>query len=343
MYRVLTTIIACYTPSLFAATVHFLNWEDYLAPELVTLWQQQSGHQINQIYIDNDEARDVILATSAAGSIDLVVLDEVSVQVLGRRGELVKLTHLENRAHIRPEWLARCGDYGVPYFWGTLGIAYRSDKVSKPESWQALLTPNRALQGHIGMLNDYQDLLSPALMVLGYSVNTNQREPLSEAYQLLQRQSSSVLTYDYPVSFLQHSKRADQLHMAMVYGGDEYSLNEIAGQEDLWQYTIPKEGTVTWVDCLSIPKGSTSAQQAESLITFLLTPEFAAQNADEIGSATPNGSALKLLPAESAQDPQLYPPQQVLKQSQHYVELTQENLLLRQRITSSLVRHHDSH
>ncbi len=54
---------------------------------------------------------------------------------------------------------------------------------------------------------------------------------------------------------------------------------------------------------------------AHKLINFLLRPEIAAQVAESIGYPTPNLEAKKLLPAEIANDPSLYPSEEVLQKA----------------------------
>lgn len=326
-----------------AAPLKFLNWEDYLAPQVIELWQKQSGHLIEQLYIDDDEKRDMVLVNAKSQGIDLAVVDEISAKALGRKGELLDLSSLNSRKHIAPTWLRRCGTHAVPYFWGTIGIAYRSDKIPRPSSWRDLLEPKETLKGHISMLSDYQDTLSPALILLGHSANTGEREALSQAYQLLVAQADSILTYEYPITFLQYSPRASELHMALVYSGDEYTMNELAKSGELWRYTIPEEGTAVWVDCLAVSAHSKHADAALAFIDFVLQPQVAALNAKELGVATPNQSALSLLPQEITEDSNLYPKASMLQKSHFYEELDQKNLLLRQRITSALERNHDSH
>ncbi len=42
-----------------------LNWEAYLAEDVIEQWQKETGVTIEQIYIDGDEMRDSILASPA--------------------------------------------------------------------------------------------------------------------------------------------------------------------------------------------------------------------------------------------------------------------------------------
>lgn len=67
------------------------------------------------------------------------------------------------------------------------------------------------------------------------------------------------------------------------------------------------------MDSLAIPANAKNPEGAHKLINFLLRPEIAAQVAETIGYPTPNLEAKKMLPPEIANDPSLYPSEEVLK------------------------------
>ena len=42
--------------------------------------------------------------------------------------------------------------------------------------------------------------------------------------------------------------------MALAYSGDQQVLNAVEGVHgEPWRYVVPEEGTLLWVDCLSVP------------------------------------------------------------------------------------------
>lgn len=327
-----------------AETLRLLNWEDYLSPDVEQRWQQ-SGHQIEPVFFDSDEKRDAILINSDEHSIDIAVVDEIVASRFGREGRLIKVDeqNVPSLAYVDAFWRARCGDYAVPYLWGTLGIAYRSDIIKQPpDSWDALLQPADSLKGHIGMLNDYTDMLAPVIFKHGYSLNTENETELRQVFATLKELTDNILTFEYPITFLDSDKRADQLHMAVVYGGDQYSMNDSVGQEGLWKYTVPKEGTVLWVDCLAITSNSENKELALAFLDFLNKPEIAAINAEDLYYATPNREAEKLLPEIFRNNPEVFPNQAILDRSQLYKELSNKNIELRLRITNAIVNIHES-
>ena len=317
-----------------------LNWQDYLADEVVQAFQLKSGHSIRSVIYDRDSERDEILSSPSGQSFDLVVMDSVAAQVFGENKLLKKIdrTKIANLDNIDRRWRQGCGAYGVPYFWGTSGIVYRNDKLAKkPDSWQDLLQPKDALQGHVGMHLDFTDTLIAPLKLAGASINTANTHELKAAYEVLLKQKPHVLTYQYAISFVQEAANADQLHMAFAYSGDQYSLNG-DNEDGPWQYIIPKEGTSIWIDCLSVVASSKKEKAARQFINFLHQADMAALNANEVGSATVNREARKLLDKETLADSGLYPHPNIIKNSDFYQMISDKNLRQRNRIIKAVAQ-----
>ena len=334
----------CLPATLQAETLRILNWEEYLSPRVVELWEQETGVAIEEIYFDNDEARDRMLADTNGVVLDIVVIDEVASRLFGDAGHLQPLGDDASLGldALDGFWRQRCSRYSVPYFWGTLGIAYRTDKVkSPPRSWAELLKPGGRLRGHVGMMDDHMDMLAPALFYLGYPLNTGDRDELKAAFSLLREQAHSVLTYEYAITFLSGDPQANELYMALAYGGDQHALNDITG-DDRWAYTIPQEGTLLWVDCLAVMSRSKNVDLARRFIAFLNRPEIAAMNAEDVYFATPNMAAMPLLSEEFRNDDEVYIADELRQRSQLYEILEVDNIKLRQRITSSIIKLHEA-
>ncbi|MCP4598812.1 spermidine/putrescine ABC transporter substrate-binding protein [Neptuniibacter sp.] len=346
LFRIYLTVLSLVAPfQLNAETLNLLNWEAYLSEEIQHQWEQQSGNRIEIIYFDNDEKRDAILLNSKHNSIDIAVVDEVIAERFGKEGKLIKLTeeNVPNLKHMGEFWRYRCGNYAMPYLWGTLGIVYRSDIVATPPtSWNDLLNPSEQLRGHIGMMDDYTDMLAPALFLHQHELNTEDPKAFKQAFASLKNQLPHVLTYDYVITFLQNSPNADELHMALAYGGDQYTINELQNSKGLWKYVIPAEGTVLWVDCLAITASSEHQQEALNLINYLNKPAIAAKNAEDLYYATPNDAATKLLSEEFRNDSEIFPEHKILRRSGLYEVLSNENIRQRLRITNAIINIHES-
>ncbi len=326
-------------------TLRLLNWEEYLSTNIETQWEEKTGNQIESVYFDNDQKRDEILLNASHHIIDIAVVDEIVGERFGQDGRLLELNEqlVPNLKHIGEFWRQRCSKYAIPYFWGTLGIVYRSDKVTTPpDSWRDIVQPAKELKGHIGMMDDYTDMLAPAIFMNGHKLNTEDQDELKQAFETLKQQTPHVLTYDYVITYVSSNPKADELHMAVGYGGDQYILNDRVGQQGLWKYVIPKEGTVLWVDCLAVPSNSQNIDKALDFLNYLTDPAISAQNAEDLYYATPNKSAMSHVSEKYKNDNEIFPDKSILEQSDLYEEMTNSNIEKRLRITNAIKNIHES-
>ena len=325
-----------------AEPLRLYTWEGYFSDTLLQRWARAQP-PLQEIHFDSSDVRDATLARGDA-TLDLVVINEVSATRLGQDGLLapVESQRLPHLNELAPRWRHSCGDYAVPYVWGTLGLLYRSDRLAAtPASWQSLLQPEPALQGHIAMLEDHDDLLVPPLITLGAAINSDDPELLKRSFALLKAQAPAVLTYGYVVSALHDPRYRDRLDLALGYSGDQHLLNaQTPGQP--WRFVTPREGSLLWVDCLAVPSSSTRQAAAWRFIDFLNEPRNAVLATEELHLATPNRGALALLPADLRQDPSLFPPEEILARSQFFRAGPPDTFQTRQRIGSALVSQHDA-
>lgn len=320
-----------------------LTWQGHFSQAIVDQWQQESGHRIELIYYDNEEKRDRIIASQPM-QIDIAVIDTSNTQTFGNGGFLAEIDPQQhtNEKHLYAAHRQACTRYGSPFNWGVIGIAYRADKLpSPPTSWRDLLIPSEALQGHVGMLEDYYDTLIPPLILHGYAINTDNPLQLQHAFQTLKRQMPAVLTYKHPLSFIQNDPKAESLYMAMAYSGETDLFNREYDNANTWRFSIPDEGSALWIDCLAILQHSKQKAIAASFINYLQQPSIAARNSLDTQIATANRTALSRFDEQELQTINL-PNADTIAKSQRYTPLSAENILLRNRITNSLLKMHDS-
>ena len=340
-----TFILLTLIPYIYADTLTLLNWEDYLSENTISAWEAKSGHEIHQIYFDNDEDRDSILINHTDQVIDLVIVDEIATTGFGKNGFLLPVKDYQTKpilAEIDPEIQSSCGQYGLPYLRGTFGIAYRSDKIAdKPKSWAFILQPNDEIKNHIGLVDDYMDMLAPPLFMLGESINSENPKVLKEAFFMLKNTVPSVLTFEYGISYIEADSKRDQLYVTLAYSGDQYALNTKAGKE-IWEYTTLEEGTIAWVDCLTVMADSPRKEIVYDFINFIYQPKIAAENSESIYVASPLASARALQSSAFLSDASVYPDEKIMNKAQYYKPLPSKNITLRNRITSSIIKSHEA-
>ncbi|AIW13147.1 spermidine/putrescine ABC transporter substrate-binding protein [Vibrio tubiashii] len=338
------SLLALFNSSVFAqeSALNVYMWEDTLSPSIHSDWEQKSGAPLTLSHFDNDDERSLLMMRSVQLPFDVVVLDNVSAQIYGRLGSFEDLSNLKNRSNNDPKWNQACGPYAVPYFWGTVGVAYRKDKIEQPPTtWQEFVNPPKELFGKIGMINDSVESFLPVLYSLGISPTTEDTKQLQAAYPAMMTFSEKVLTYEYILSYVRSQENINQMLMTLAYSGDQYSLNR-SFKQDKWDYVIPDGELFLWVDCLAVTSHSEQKQQAIAFLEYLMSPKVAATNAMDIKAATPNLSATKLLPEWYLNDASLFPPAERLKNARIDSELSAENISLRAKIINQILKRHEA-
>lgn len=327
-------------PAAAFTEISLLNWADYMDPEILQAFKQKTGITVKETYFDSDAGRDALLLETDGRGFDLAIINGAGLRVLARRGWLEPVVDAEipNLAHIYPRWRSKfefAQEYGVPYFWGTLGIAYRKDMVEgEISSWKDLFYPTESLKGKISMISDTNDMIGAALKALGYSINSSNKKHLREAEKLLLQQAPYVKTYDYISLDEESALVTGQVAMSMMYSGDALMVQEY--NENI-TYILPKEGGNIWVDYLCILRDSANKEAVKKFINFLNEPEIAAKLAEYVYYATPNSGAEKLLPADFTSDPVIYPSDDALVKSESYTPLKPRAAKHRSTIFSRIV------
>ena len=294
------------------------TWEYYLAPEVKSRFEQETGIHIEEVNYNSDEARNRLLSGGYPPEFDIVSIDSLSLNdpVWRALFTVMPASIRKQNTAIDPVFTALCGDLSVPYMWGSVGIAYRRSQVSEPITrWQQLFAPEPALSGRIVMVDDTFDLVSVALKAAGFSINTHNKSELQAAYHLLHKQRPSVATYQLSFAAVSDQQLGKRVAAARVYSGDFYVIQQNSEYKD-WTYVVPEEGSPLWLDCMSILKTSQHKAEAQRFLTFLTRPDIALLNGQTMGF-TP---ALRksYLPESMQNNAIIYPPAKQLQRSEFY-------------------------
>lgn len=340
LQALLLTVITLPVHATETTELMILNWPDYMDPLVLVEFEQRTGIAIKQTYFESDAARDATLVQTDARGFDIALIDGTSIRLLAKRGWLEPITEAEipNLKHINPRWRSAHEEakaYAVPYFWGTVGIAYRKDLVATPvSSWMDLLKPSKELQGKVAMFSDTRELIGIGLKALGYSLNSINIKELKEAEALLQAQSPAVKTYQYISRDEYSALVTGQVAISMMYNSYASMVQQ---HHDQIAFVVPKEGSNVWVDYFSILSASPNKAAAKQFLNFINEPKVAAQLAEFAYSATPNLAAEAYLPTEFKNNLTVYPNEETLKNLETNQRLPAKYEKLRATISSRLV------
>lgn len=322
------------SPLINAETVKIYTWEDYISPEVIKLFEEKTGNTVILVYFDNEVLRDEVINTERAFSYDLIILDSLTLQMMTEQDKLKTFNpdDLPTLKNLDSRSVPLCGNTGVPYMWGTMGIAYRTSKYPKGvTSWLAALDPSAEHKGKITIPVDEIDTTAMALLALNHDPFTSEKSQLIEAFYLLQKTKQNIRSFTNALSYTKDYKQHSDLDLVVAFSGETYSLKEYTDQDD-WTYVIPKEGTLIWQECFAQLKTTHEKQATLEFLNFINQPKIAAMNAEYVWYATSNKEALKYVSDDYKNDTELFPSPEALQNSYSYQPMDLSGLKLRTRI-----------
>ena len=308
--------------------IYFYNWGNYVDPEVLKDFEEETGYNVIYETFDSNEA---MMAKIEQGKTyyDLAFPSEYTVEIMRDKGLLEKLDHskIVGLDNIDQRFLNQSYDpgneYSIPYFWGTFGIIYNTEKYNEADvdSWANLWDPK--FEGEILSFDGARETLGIGLLKKGYSLNEKNEKILREVKNDL-------------VPFMSNVKAllADEIRMYMGQGEADIGITfsgEAAMAQDMNEnlaYHIPKEGSNIWFDTMVIPKTSRNSKGAYALISYFLRPDIAARNADYVWYATPNKKAMDLIDEEAREDKTLYPDDEIIDKLEVFKDLGKETTIL---------------
>ena len=272
------------------------NWGEYIDPEVLSLFEEETGIQV--IY-EEYETNEIMYPKIKSGAVDYdaVCPSDYMIQKMIDNGLLAKINwdnipNIENIGEIyldKSREFDQYNEYSVPYCWGTVGILYNKTMVSNPvDSWRILWESQ--YKDSILMQDSVRDAFAVSLKYLGYSLNTTNIQELKEAQELLVTQKPLVQAY--VIDQVRDKMIGNEAALGVIYSGEAiYTQME---NPDL-EYVIPKEGSNVWIDSWVIPKNAKHKENAEKFINFLCRPDIALMNFEYITYSTPNTAARELI------------------------------------------------
>ncbi|KXH79834.1 PotD/PotF family extracellular solute-binding protein [Sporosarcina sp. HYO08] len=302
------------------------NWGEYIDPDLLKQFEQETG--IKVIYETFDSNEGMMGKIEQGGtSYDISMPSEYMVEMMAEKDLLLPIDYdkVPNIQNIDPYFLDLPFDpknkYSIPYFWGTLGIAFNPTLLEGQtfESWDSLWDPS--LKGRVVLVDSARETIGMGLNSLGYSLNSTDLRELRQATDKLNTLIPNVKAVigDEVTQLMVNNEAA----ISLTWSGQAADM--MYENEDI-DYIVPEEGSNLWFDNMVIPRTAKNIDGAHAFINFMLDAEVAAQNADYVGYSTPNEAALTLMDPEVIEDERFYPDEETRSHLEVYKNLGLEML-----------------
>ncbi len=293
-------LMGCQSSSNENGTVVVYNWGEYIDPEVLTIFEEETGIQV--IYEEFETNETMYPKVEAGASLyDVICPSDYMIQKM-IDNDLLQALNYDNlpnaKKNIGTQYFEMADQfdpgnkYAIPYCWGTVGILYNKTMVNEPiDSWSSLWDP--AYAGNILMQDSVRDAFMVSLKLNGFSMNTTEEAELEAATKSLIDQKELVQAY--VVDQVRDKMIGGEAALGVIYSGEAiYTQRE---NQDL-EYVIPKEGTNVWIDGWVIPKNAPNLENAEKFIDFLCRDDIALMNFEYITYSTPNVAAQALIEDE---------------------------------------------
>jgi len=272
-------------------TLNVYNWTTYIAEDTISNFEQLCGVTVNyNTYASDTDMLDEL--RNGNPGYDIVVPTNPTVSLLVAEGllEPLNFANIPNFANINPRFKNPPYDlqnlYTVPYQWGTVGVGYNRTAVGKDiTSWNDVFN----YQGPVAWLDESRPMLGIALNLLGDSPNTGDSRVIDAASQYLIAHSANVFAIAPDTG--QDLLADHSVNIAIEYNGDIFQIIQACQCSD-FQYTIPDEGSLIWIDNLAIPSGAPNKALAEVFIDYILNAQVGADISNFTAYASPNQTAV---------------------------------------------------
>jgi len=307
-----------------AGELSIYNWADYLGENTVPGYESETGTKVILDYYDSNEVLETKLLTGGSGY-DVVFPAASNAEREFSAGALhpIDPSRLKNYGNLNPDILASLDripggrSLGVPYTWGTIGLAYNSALVTERlgdvslDSWDTIFNPEIAAKLSdcgIAVLDSPIEMTSVTLNYLGHDPYSDDKGHLEEAGKLLEALAENVRYFNNQKANI--DLVSGDICLAVIYSGDagiaQARAMEVENGPEIL-YTIPQEGTLMWIDLMAIPADSGRIDEAYRFIDYMLRPEVIAEVTNFVFFANANAAADDHVDPAILSDPGIYP------------------------------------
>lgn len=298
------------------------NWSDYIAEGVLddfkSWYKEQTGESIDVIYMTFD-VNEAMLSKIEKGheDYDVVCPSDYIIERMLDKGLLLPLdfkslgstpNYIEvNRSPFIEQMFRSinpsidANEYSVAYMWGTTGIIYNPEFVTRQEAstWDVIRNPKFA--GKILIKDAPRDVYAPVLIYLKQNelksgqvtLQDLMRDSSDESLQMVQDYLMQCKpgVYGWEADLGKEQMTKNRAYVSLNWSGDAvWAIEEAASVGVKLDYVVPEEGSTVWFDGWVIPKYAKNVKAATYFINFMCRPDIAIRNMEETGYVASNGS-----------------------------------------------------
>jgi spermidine/putrescine transport system substrate-binding protein len=309
--------------------LNIYNWEEYFdeGDALLNDFEKEFGVKVN-LYEFTTEEELLDAVENYEGIYDLVVSLDASFEELiaDDKLEMLDMKNIPNIKNIDKKFKFTHNqnfDYGVPFLWGTTGLAINTKYIPEDtNSWEILW--NSKYEGRVGILFNEIELFSLGARYVGVPLVPSKISDLQKINDFLKLQKELVGGYMNSYDIIDEMIN-ESLWVSVTWNVD---AGMMADENPNIKYILPKEGTMMWIEHMVIPKGASNKENAEVFINFIHRPEIYARIANYQWSPGVNIPAREFIDEEIMSDETLNIPEDKFHKLEDYYKFSHSQEIL---------------
>ena len=305
-------------------TVNVYGWYGIIGNDILKDFEKETGIKVvYDVYDNNDTLEAKLLATNSGYDVVFPSFIPYAARqcAMGAYTKLDKdlIPNLKNiEGKITEKFKQTGGDTTklIPMFWGTIGIAYDIDAVTKifpneEMSYKLLLDPNNISKIEkygISFPEEYIDIFPQTEVFL----NLKDGRTFKSRDKINKYIKHFRLVRTYIKKFSSTTLIRDLLsgEVIIAIGCSDNAWRAMKSAKDVGKkvkYVVPSGYGVLWIDCIGIPAKAPHKENAHKFVNYLLRPEVAAKLTNNTGILVNIPQAQKYFAKEFISDKEICP------------------------------------
>ncbi len=285
-----------------AGEVNVLMWSEYLTAGFFKAFEEDTGIKINFTGIGSNEEIINKMKASKGRGIDICSPTNMRSPQWSELGLLQPWDYgrIATAGNLNPamlkvgdeEWnFGGKGSHWLPMIWGTEGVAWRTDQWSPPRAgeipsygdlWQEDVKGKTMMRVHSGMLGAGLYLetigkLEPGAMKKGYDGEQAMRKTWQVVTDFCVANKAQIKVFWNDADSQTNGFLNDGVVVGQTWDGPPISL---MNNNDPVQYRAPVEGSLAWVDGMSLSHQAADLDAVYEFVTYCFQPEVGGRSID---------------------------------------------------------------
>ncbi|MDX1512756.1 MAG: extracellular solute-binding protein [Gammaproteobacteria bacterium] len=292
------------SPKVLASSgeVNVLMWSDYLPPGFLKSFKEKTGITVNYTGIgSNEEIINKMKVTKGEG-IDIASPTNMRSLQWVDLGVLQPFDYgrIKNIKNVNPamlkvgdeEWnFGGKGSHWLPHIWGTEGVAWRTDLWTPPRAgeipsygdvWQPDVKGKTMMRPHSGMLGaglylETTGKLAPGAMKKAYGDEATMRKTWEVVTKFCIENKAQIKLFWNDADTQKNGLLNEGVLVGQTWDGPPITL---MNDGEPVQYRAPAEGSLAWVDGMSLSAKAGDLDAVYAFIDYCFEPEPAGMSID---------------------------------------------------------------